>query len=140
MRIITVSEKISKKFNKFVKKIYIDYRNNVMHMYTNPRTIDVFGNSALYPDSIVVPKDTLKKRGVILTRVNALSELVGIYILSKEQLYNCSRIISKKYVESVGIGENVIETVKYVYFLQVDFNKIESTSSNLLYKLVCEKF
>lgn len=87
-----IPEKISKRFNKVVKLVYLDYRKNKIFMPVDGRTVFVQGNSDAYATIIVIPDyKVIRNRIFILTQVDERSNLIATYILSKEDLIKHSQ-------------------------------------------------
>ena len=122
-----VPKKISERFNKVVKRIYLDYRKNKMFMPVDGRTVFVQGNSDAYATTIVIPDyRVIRNRVFILTQVDERSNLIATYILSREDLINHSwRIPGKGRIDS---------------FYQIRYSTIEKYNSNLLLHLTEAEF
>ena len=132
---LSVNKKISVRFNKVVKQIYLFYRNNVMKEYTDPKSIYVQGNSDVYSGTVVIPAFKLSKRGFILTRVNEHNDLIAVYILNNEDARNYGHWIKKEY----EINHETSEPETF-WFLQFKYNQIDKFKSNLLLNYVNEYF
>lgn len=122
-----VPRKISERFNKVVKRVYLDYRKNKMFMPVDGRTVFVQGNSDAYATTIVIPDyRVIRNRVFILTQVDERSNLIATYILSREDLINHSwRIPGKGRIDS---------------FYQIRYSAIEKYNSNLLLHLTEAEF
>lgn len=117
-----IPEKISKRINKVVKSLYLDYRNNKMKVYTSSVGVYVQGNSNAYAQTIVFPEYEINRNRVfIFTRVDKDSKLTDVYILSTEDVFNHSWKIP---------GKNGFD------FYQIKYKNIEKYRSDLLLKLV----
>ncbi len=117
-----VPRKISERFNKVVKHVYLDYRKNKMFMPVDSQTVYVQGNSDAYATTIVIPDyKVIRNRVFILTQVDERSNLIATYILSKEDLIKHSWRIS---------GKGRIDS-----FYQIRYSAIEKYNSNLLLHL-----
>lgn len=122
-----VPEKISKRFNKVVKLVYLDYRKNKMFMPVDGRTVFVQGNSDIYATTIVIPDyKVIRNRIFILTQVDERSNLIATYILSKEDLIKHSRRIT---------GKGKINS-----FYQIRYSTIKKYNNNLLLNLTEAEF
>lgn len=122
-----VPRKISERFNKVVKRVYLDYRKNKMFMPVDGRTVFVQGNSDAYATTIVIPDyRVIRNRVFILTQVDERSNLIATYILSREDLINHSWRIS---------GKGRIDS-----FYQIRYSAIEKYNSNLLLHLTEAEF
>ena len=117
-----VPKKISKRFNKVVKLVYLNYRKSKMFMPVDGRTVFVQGNSYAYVTNIIIPDyKVIRNRIFILTQVDERSNLIATYILSKEDLIKYSRRIT---------GKGKINS-----FYQIRYSTIEKYNNNLLLNL-----
>ena len=122
-----VPKKISKRFNKVVKLVYLNYRKSKMFMPVDGRTVFVQGNSDAYAINIIIPDyKVIRNRIFILTQVDERSNLIATYILSKEDLIKYSRRIT---------GKGKINS-----FYQIRYSTIEKYNNNLLLNLTEAKF
>lgn len=122
-----VPKKISEKFNKAVKKLYLDYRNNVMKVFTPNEGIYVQGNSNAYAETIVFPEWKIWNRIFIFTRVDKSSNLTAVYIMSQADVFQNSYIITN--------NKNPL-----VNFRQLRYSNLDKYRCDLLLKLTEEHF
>ena len=136
MKKLTVSQKMSEKFSKLVRKIYCDYRT-AHGNYTHRSQVYVIGNSKWNQDGVVFGPMKMTKHSIfILTEVDESSNLVATYIVPTWYIQKVVKWFQAQYTTEIKLQEDVLVQNKQIWLCKVNYQDVMKYEDKLLLELV----
>lgn len=133
---LTVSQKMSEKFSKLVRKIYCDYRTAHGH-YTHRSQVYVIGNSKWNQDGVVFHPMKMTKHSIfIITEVDESSNLIATYIVPLYHIQKVAKWFQTEYTNEIKLDEDIIVQNKKIWLCKVNYMDVMEYEDKLLLELV----